>query len=106
MKSLIHTAAVAVLLALPVASFAQTNAPVTRADVQAEFVQLELAGYNPASDNAHYPANLEAAQARIRAQDASEYGGVADVTSQSGAFDHPQYDPQYDVGLKSIYVGH
>ncbi|SIT50534.1 conserved exported hypothetical protein [Paraburkholderia piptadeniae] len=102
MKSLIQTATVAVVLALPVASFAQTNAPVTRADARAELVQLERAGYNSASDHVHYPANLQAAQACIQPQDASEYGGVAEGTSQSGAFDHPRYD----VGLKSIYVGH
>jgi len=102
MKSLIQAATVAVFLALPVASFAQANALVTRADAQAELAQLERAGYEPASDYAHYPANLQAAQARIQAQGASEYGGVGDGASQSGAFDHPQYD----VGLKSIYIGH
>ncbi|MEM5436074.1 DUF4148 domain-containing protein [Paraburkholderia diazotrophica] len=102
MKSLIQTAAVAVFLALPIVSFAQTNVPVTRADAQAELAQLDRAGYEPASDYAHYPANLQAAQIRIQAQDAVEYGGVIDGTSQSGAFDHPQND----VGLKSIYVGH
>ncbi|MBP0592577.1 DUF4148 domain-containing protein [Paraburkholderia sp. LEh10] len=102
MKSLIQTAAVAMLVALPIAAFAQTNAPVTRAEVQAELAQLERAGYNPAADNAHYPASLEAAQARIDAQGAGGYGGVADSASQGGSAFHPQYD----VGMKSIYVGH
>jgi hypothetical protein len=102
MKTLIQTAAVAVFLTLPVASFAQSNAPVTLVEVQAQLEQLERAGYNPAADKAHYPANLQAPQARIDAENAGAYGGVANGTSQSGAALHPQYD----VGLKSIYVGH
>ncbi|WP_109483046.1 DUF4148 domain-containing protein [Paraburkholderia sp. C35] len=102
MKTLIRTAAVAVLLTLPIASFAQTTAPVTRADVEAQLTQLERAGYNPIGDKTGYPAQLEAAQARVDAQHQDAYGGVADGTSQSGTAFHPQYD----VGLKSIYVGH
>jgi hypothetical protein len=102
MKTLIQTAAIAMALALPVAAFAQSDAPVTRAEVQAQLRQLESAGYNPAGDKAHYPAGIEAAQARIDAQHADEYGGVADGTSQAGGAFHPQYD----VGMKSIYVGH
>ncbi|MEM5342794.1 DUF4148 domain-containing protein [Paraburkholderia azotifigens] len=102
MKTLIQTAAVAMALALPVAAFAQSNAPVTRADVQAQLEQLESAGYNPAADKVHYPAGIEAAQARIDAQHTDGYGGVADGSSQAGAGFHPQYD----VGMKSIYVGH
>ncbi|MBN3755530.1 DUF4148 domain-containing protein [Paraburkholderia sp. Tr-20389] len=102
MKTLIRTAAVAMALALPIAAFAQSSAPVTRADVRAQLAQLESAGYSPAGDNAHYPTGIEATQARIDSQHADEYGGVIDHTSQAGAAFHPQYD----VGLKSIYVGH
>jgi hypothetical protein len=102
MKSLIRTAAAALILTLPIAAFAQTNGPVTRADVRAQLVQLEDAGYNPASDHATYPAKLEAAQARLNQHGTDAYGGVADSASQSGTAFHPQYD----VGLKSIYTGH
>jgi hypothetical protein len=80
MKSLIHTAAIAAiagLIALPIASFAQTGATGDK---------------TPAS----------ATQQQSDANHTSGYGGVADGSTQSGAFDHPQYD----VGLKSIYVGH
>jgi Ni/Co efflux regulator RcnB len=65
MKSLIQTVVVAAVLAAPVASFAQSNAPVTRAQVRAELVQLEKAGYNPNANDANYPANLQAAEARV-----------------------------------------
>jgi uncharacterized membrane protein len=47
MKSLIQAAVVAAALAAPVAVFAQSNQPVTRAQVRAELVQLEKTGYHP-----------------------------------------------------------
>ena len=47
MKSLIQAVALAAVLAVPAVSFAQSDAPVTRAQVRAELVQLEKAGYNP-----------------------------------------------------------
>jgi hypothetical protein len=90
MKSLIRNVAVAAvavagLIALPVASFAQTSLP---------------GGTTP------YPAqagtDAAAAQQPVDASHTGGYGGVVDGSSQSSAFDHPQYD----VGLKSIYIGH
>ena len=47
MKSLIQAVVIAAVLAAPVASFAQSNQPVTRAQVRAELIQLEKAGYQP-----------------------------------------------------------
>ncbi len=83
MKSLIQAVAVAVALVVPVASFAQSNAPVTRAQVRAELVQLEQAGYRPGDgDNAHYPEAIQAAEAKVNAK--SGYGGVAAGSSASG----------------------
>jgi mitochondrial fission protein ELM1 len=90
MKSLIQAvvaiAAVAALAA-PVASFAQSNAPVTRAQVRAELNQLAKAGYHVGDgDNAHYPDAIQAAEARVAAQDSATtgYGGSANGTSASG----------------------
>ncbi|MBN3813652.1 DUF4148 domain-containing protein [Paraburkholderia sp. Ac-20347] len=84
MKSLIQAVAVAVALVAPVASFAQSNAPVTRAQVRAELVQLEKAGYRPGDgDNAHYPDAIQAAEAKVAAQN-NAVGGVADGSSASG----------------------
>lgn len=83
MKSLIQAVAVAVALVVPVASFAQSNTPVTRAQVRAELVQLEQAGYRPGEgDNAHYPEALQAAQAKVNATQG--YGGVAAGSAESG----------------------
>ncbi|WP_233837429.1 DUF4148 domain-containing protein [Paraburkholderia sp. ZP32-5] len=87
---LVQSLIVAALVAIPVASFAQSQSQpaLTRADVRAELVQLEKAGYSPASDNTQYPQNIQAAQARVDAgHDAtlSAYGGVAKGGSASGS---------------------
>jgi Domain of unknown function (DUF4148) len=88
MKSLIQAVAAAAVLAMPAVSFAQSNAPLTRAEVRAELVQLEKAGYHPAAgENTTYPAGIQAAEARVAAQNdtASGHGGVASGSSASGA---------------------
>jgi Domain of unknown function (DUF4148) len=104
MKSLIKAVALAVVIAAPIASFAQSNQPLTRAQVRAELVQLEKAGYNPfhASD-VTYPADVQAAEARIAAQKgessaATDVGGVGGDLSASG-------HSVASSGTKSIYFG-
>jgi uncharacterized membrane protein len=78
MKSLIQTIVVAAALVAPVMSFAQSNAPVTRAEVRARLVQLEKAGYDPSSVPTNYPVGLQAAEAKVAAQNgAAGVGGVA-----------------------------
>jgi hypothetical protein len=84
MKSLIQAVVVAAALAAPVASFAQSNAPVTRAQVRAELVQLEKAGYNPArGEDPNYPADIQAAEAKVGAYNTA-VGGMEGGSSQSG----------------------
>ncbi|AXF24506.1 hypothetical protein CUJ89_29955 [Burkholderia pyrrocinia] len=56
MKPIFFATALALLAASPIASFAQTDAPVTRAQVRAELADLERAGYNPIPDDVKYPA--------------------------------------------------
>ncbi len=88
MKSLIEAAVIAALITAPLAAFAQSNQPVTRAQVRAELVQLEKAGYNPSTANMDdYPANLQAAEARVAAQTAqtSGYGSATNGSSQAGS---------------------
>ncbi|HTH62718.1 MAG TPA: DUF4148 domain-containing protein [Paraburkholderia sp.] len=83
-------------LASPALTYAQGNyEPVTRAQVRAELVQMEQAGYNPAlADNAHYPDQIQAAEARVSAQNDAQdqarltndaMGGVAAGSSASGS---------------------
>jgi hypothetical protein len=87
MNKLIAIAAAAIAFAAPVASFAQANQanqPLTRAEVRAQLIQLEKAGYNPARINdTNYPQEIQAAQARVDAENG--YGGVQESTVQSGS---------------------
>ncbi|MEM5435742.1 DUF4148 domain-containing protein [Paraburkholderia diazotrophica] len=95
MKSLIKAVAIAAVLAAPVVSFAQSNQPVTRAQVRSELIQLEKAGYNPATaSDPTYPADIQAAEARVQAQNGAVaqaptadtgYGPATSGSSQSGA---------------------
>jgi ABC-type sulfate transport system substrate-binding protein len=88
MKSLIQAVAVAVALIVPVASFAQSNAPLTRAQVRAQLVQLESVGYHPGDgDHTNYPQEIQAAEAKVAGQQAAVndgYGGVASGSSDAG----------------------
>jgi len=102
MKSLIQAVAVAAALTIPVAVFAQSNAPLTRAQVRAELVQLEKAGYNPsASNDATYPAEIQAAEAKVAAQ-INATGGAANGSSQSGRPTDTTVSPY----SPPIYKGH
>ncbi|BAN23244.1 putative uncharacterized protein [Caballeronia insecticola] len=77
-------------MSTPLAAFAQSSLPASRAEVRAELVQLEKAGYSPAAEDASYPANLQAAEARVadvrmaRAQSDSGYGASTDSAARSG----------------------
>ena len=93
MKSLIEAAVIAALVATPFAVFAQSspnNQPVTRAQVRAELMQLEKAGYDPSTMNDDdYPANIQAAEARVAEQNqatqTSGYGAPAHGSSRAGS---------------------
>ena len=86
MRSLIQAVVVAAALVAPVVSFAHSDAPKTRAQVRAELVQLEQAGYHVGDgDNTTYPAEIQAAEAKVAAQNgaASGYGGVVSGSSEA-----------------------
>jgi hypothetical protein len=84
MKSLVQAVVIAATLAAPVAVFAQSNQPLTRAQVREQLVQIEKAGYYPNRSNPQeYPADIQAAEARVAAQN-SAVGGVASGSSQQG----------------------
>ncbi|WP_248324721.1 MULTISPECIES: DUF4148 domain-containing protein [unclassified Caballeronia] len=87
MKKLVVCLAVAAsALAAPALSFAQSSDPVTRADVRADLVRVEQAGYNPAlASDPHYPDDIQAAEAKVAAEQASTaYGGAQQRTSSGG----------------------
>jgi type II secretory pathway pseudopilin PulG len=105
MKSFVFTIAAASALAMPIAAFSQTDATATRAQVRAELQQLKQAGYDPAKgENPNYPADIQAAEARVSAANSTTgYGGTASVSSSSGsrATTHPASGDE----MRQIYFG-
>jgi hypothetical protein len=82
----------AAVLAIPAASsFAQSNQPVTRAEVKSQLVQIEQVDHSHelfSDSNASYPNNIQADEARVTAQNgtaAASFGGISDSASGSGA---------------------
>ena len=69
-----------VAVAASFSAFAQSNDGVTRAQVKAQLVQLERAGYNPGTSDPTYPNNLLAAESRIN----NSEGGVVSTTQAAG----------------------
>jgi hypothetical protein len=89
MKSFIYAVAAASILCAPLASFAQVQAnqqPLTRAEVKADLARLEQAGYRPVADDPLYPADIQAAEARVAQEQAakSAVGGAPSGSTQSG----------------------
>ena len=77
--------------ATPAVTPTQANQPLTRAQVRAQLVEIEQAGYQPyRGTDTDYPADVQAAQARISAQhataqaDTSGFGAATQGTSQAG----------------------
>ena len=110
MNPLIKVVAVAFVLATPVASFAQSDQPLTRAEVRAQLVQVEQAGYRPGVSDPYYPNNIQAAEARVAAQypvtqaDTSGFGGAVSGSSATGVL---TYRSEADrSGPQSVYFGH
>jgi Domain of unknown function (DUF4148) len=70
-KLLLYALATFSVAAAPAVSFAQSCEPFTRAQVIAELIAVEHAGFHPGSvDYVEYPGNLQAAEARIAAKHA------------------------------------
>lgn len=106
MKSLVQALVLATALAAPIASFAQSNLPVTRAQVRAELAQLVKAGYNPArGTDPYYPDDIQAAEARVAAQNGgmTGFGGTVSDSSASGAAAEARHTASRDFTL--IFFG-
>jgi hypothetical protein len=91
MKTLICLTLAVSALAGPAVTFAQTTSgQLTRAQVRADIVRVEQAGYRPGGGDNDYPVEIQAAEARIAEQDggrlaANAVGGVAQAgSSQTG----------------------
>lgn len=81
------TLSVAVLASTAVFSSAFAQG-LTRAQVYADLVQVEQAGYNPAASNdSTYPADIQAAEAKIAAQNSERVanGAAVEATAVGGS---------------------
>ncbi|MFP3182783.1 MAG: DUF4148 domain-containing protein [Paraburkholderia sp.] len=86
----IRNLVIGLTVVLPVFASAQEDgAPITREQVRAELVDLENAGYRLGKTSPYYPADIQAAEAKIHAGKAvggnpqTSYGGVTSVNSES-----------------------
>jgi hypothetical protein len=90
MKSLLATLLATTILAAPLLVQAQeNNAPVTRAEVRADLVKVEQAGYVASrGEDATYPTDIQLAEAKIaaagKAHATDGMGGVSPRT-ESGS---------------------
>jgi hypothetical protein len=107
MKTLICLTLVVSALASPALTFAQaTSGQLTRAQVRADLISVEQAGYNPsAGDDPDYPADIQAAEAKIAEQDgarlaADAVGGIAQASSSQTGMAANAISP------RSLYAGH
>ncbi|HKT65747.1 MAG TPA: DUF4148 domain-containing protein [Burkholderia sp.] len=104
---LIAAVLVAVSATVAAPAFA-SEAVVTRAQMRAELVQLQQAGYVPGRANdPHYPDDLQAALKRVRDHEttvadtqAAGYGSNADGATQAGR------RSAIRTAERSIYFGH
>ena len=95
MNTLIKALALSLAAAMPAISFAQASTDsLTRAQVGGQLIQLEHAGYKPS--RTQYPADIQAAEARVAANAGTGYGGTAANTSQSGdRISHHTWNAEY-----------
>jgi hypothetical protein len=108
MKRILIASLLTATTALPVATFAQSG--VTRAQVRAEQLELQQAGYRGTTSDATYPSELLAAEQRSAARNASRASGAANSgsgpaksgSSSSGGRAAPA---QEIPGFHSIYFG-
>ncbi|MFP3567444.1 DUF4148 domain-containing protein [Paraburkholderia sp. SIMBA_030] len=108
MKRILIASLLTATTALPVAVFAQSG--VTRAQVRAEQLELQQAGYRGTTSDATYPSELLAAEQRVAARNASQASGAANsgsgpATSGSSSSGGRTAPPQEVPGFHSIYFG-
>jgi type II secretory pathway pseudopilin PulG len=108
MKHTLIASLLAVATALPAAAFSQTG--LSRAQVRAELVELQQAGYRGTTSDATYPSELQAAEQRIAARNASQANDAANsgsgpATSGSSASGGRAAPAQEIPGFHSIYFG-
>jgi len=79
MKLIICFALAATALVNSTVTYAQSaSTHLTRAEVYADLVRVEQAGYRPSANDPNYPEDIQAAEAKIAAQSAAHVDVVQD----------------------------
>jgi hypothetical protein len=107
-KSLIRAVVVASSLAAPALALAQANTPLTRAQVNAELVELKrVGGLRATGQDNSYPRDIQAAQARIAAEKAATtgLGGAIGGSAESGGPAPVRPSVAENNGLPPIFFG-
>lgn len=103
MKSAIHVLALALAVAAPAISFAQpSDVPPTRVQVRDELVQLQNAGYRP--DKAQYPADIQAAEARVAAQSGATGAASTGAAGRRAAHRRPVIASRLPTGTRRTVI--
>jgi hypothetical protein len=85
------------------------SAPLTRAQVRADLLRIEQAGYNlSAHDDTKYPADIQAAEERVAAENAARGDQQRAAESLGGTQQRGSSDaggPSVEIPALSIYFG-
>jgi hypothetical protein len=65
--------------------FTHTQGPVTHEQLMGELGELEAAGYDPTADDDLYPADIQAAEAKVQAEYRADCMPAASMTNIQGA---------------------
>jgi hypothetical protein len=85
MKGSLKALVVATAVIAPIVASAQTPAPATRAQVQADLRAVESVDYNPANVSNYYPSDIQAAEAKLAERPlASSVGSDTGGSSDAG----------------------
>ncbi|KVE04444.1 MULTISPECIES: DUF4148 domain-containing protein [Burkholderia] len=85
MNNLIRAVLLSCALSAPIVAFAQTaDHALTRADVRADLVRVEKAGYRPVGSDPYYPEDIQAAEAKVAAQHPQSVAARPDAAAGTG----------------------
>lgn len=95
MNKLIRAALLSCALSAPILAFAQTaDHTVTRADVRADLIRVEKAGYRPVGSDPYYPDDIQAAEAKVAAQPSQSVAARPSVAAKPAAQSLASLDAQ------------
>ncbi len=103
MKLAIRTVMLA-LAVVPALAFAGQG--LTRAEVRAQLVQIEHAGYNPARKDIHYPQSIQQAEARLHSSESTDQADTTGYGSARSAGSNSGHALTTHAPSRSIYLHH